>query len=168
MRFKRPASMFALALLCLIFSGCGAKTPAETLSAADKAFTLDSDYPKAIGLYQEVVDWTGEGVVAEGDRVKAYLNLTRCMVANKDFDGAVASLKKMQAALGDSFKPNYINTVISDLTDQNAIDQAIACLGFAGEIYPENKEELKKAAEAIKKRGLSDDQMKKFAELGYL
>ena len=168
MGFTRPALLFVLAPLCLLFSSCGAHTPTETLSDADKAFTADSDYPKAIELYQKVVNWTGEGVVTEGDRVKAYLNLTRSKVANKDFDGAVASLKEMQKALGDSFKLNYINTVISDLTDQNAIDQAIACLGFAGEIYPDQKEILQNAAEAIKKRGLSDDQMKKFAELGYL
>ena len=55
MRFTRPASLIALALLCLIFSGCGAKTPAETLSDADKAFTSDSDYPKAIELYKKVL-----------------------------------------------------------------------------------------------------------------
>jgi hypothetical protein len=166
----RSTSGFFLILIVLPFLvvGCGgSQTPEAVKDDADKAFQ-SNNYEDAMKLYDQLLDWKGEGAPSKAILFESTLNIIRCKILKQDFDGAFASLEKMQTDFSESLTVKDYATVIRAFLAQNAIDQTIAAMGIVGQLHPEKKDELKPYIEKIKKQGATPEQLKKLMDLGYL
>jgi len=80
----------------------------------------------------------------------------------------VKSLEEMQKIYADSMNYKNLCTVIRDLSQERAIEQAINVLVIASEVYPDKKEQFDEQAKLLEKLDLNDEQMERLKKLGYL
>lgn len=172
MIFKNTALVISL-LSLLLFVGCnGASTPAEQEKAADKAMA-DENYQKAFELYQELLEWKGEGEVAEGKRFKAALESVKCQVQLELFEEAKDSFFALEKnfpkemAKPDSFK--HALAVTNEMERANAPVLIMTdIIGYAKEKYPEVGSKFDNYKVNLVKRAETDEEKAALRKLGYL
>ena len=175
MNFRHALLFSLLLLLTGLFIGCGGPmTPEEQANAAGKAMD-DGNYDEAYKLYQELLDWKGEGTVPQSIRFKASLESCKCLANLDNFSEAVVLFKGMEqtfaAEMNDDPKAyKHVLTVGGVLNEKMApVVVIVDFLKYAGDKYPDKKAEFAKLVDQIKAgRDLTDEEKDKFRGLGYL
>ncbi len=172
MILKNTALVISL-LSLLLFAACnGASTPAEQEKAADKAMAAQ-DYEEAFKLYQELLDWKGDGEVAQDKRFKAALESVKCQVQLGLHEEAKVSFLALEKDFADEMaKPNSYKHALAVTNEMDRANAPVLIMtdiiGFAKAKYPDVGTKFDNYKENLIKRAETDEEKAALKKLGYL
>ena len=151
--------------------GGAASTPAEAEAAADEAMQSE-DYGKAYDLYQDVLNWKGEGEVTEASRFKASLESIKCQAYQDKFDESVDAFMGLEKNFAEEMKTKgdrHTLAVTRILVVREApILTTTKLLGYAAEKYPDKKVKFDDFGKQLKDRASTPEELAELKKLGYL
>jgi hypothetical protein len=173
LRYSALATILLVLAIGLTAVCCGgaASTPKDKMEAASGAMQ-EEEYGEAYGLYQEVLDWKGEGEITEATRFQASLESIKCQAYQDEFDAAVDNFMGLEKDFAEEMKTKgdrHTLAVTRILVDRNApILTTTRLLGYAAEKYPDKKEKFDGFGEQLKERASTPEEMAELKKLGYL
>jgi len=176
---KKPAQrlfvLILISILCILPGCTGDPTPKNILKNANKAYFTDKEYPVAIQLYKQILDWPNDSEVqpTRAEREAASLYLIRCDILTKEIEKAMEDLKWVIKISKEKFTIKFYNAVCAGLMDAHAPSETMDVLNMASDQYPKDKfpEEaamFKIVINDLKKMDLSDTLKNKLSQLAYL
>lgn len=154
-----------MGVLCATASCWGGDDPQAILKDANRAFFTDKDHEKAAELYREVLD--GEMKSTVDQKFSASFNLLRCQLLAKDYKGVLAGLKALQKAFPNKVTFKNYGTIISELANQQAINEAIEAVILGANHFPEAEADVKEYVSRLKKRAASKKHLDKLKAIPY-
>jgi len=171
-RIALPIMLVALLSLVLLSCGGCPDTPEGQLTAAKEA-KADEDYAAAYKLYQGLLNWQGEGAATQSQRFQAVLESIKCQIHLGQFEEAVESFVKLENTFAEEMGApgahKYALAVTHVLVDKKAPVLVTAeVLAYAGEKYPDQKDDFDKHGKALKEMATTDEEREALKKLGYL